>query len=137
MLFINYCHEKHTFTNEELDNIHLFSHQAAVAISNAMLYEDEQKRREVLKIIDEAGRTVTGSLQLDEIFDNLAHQVYELSGERGKRPASPPSPWSKGTTPSCRPPIHPPRRRTSSVPIFPGSTWMKGRTAGSASSDGR
>ena len=85
VLFINYCHEKHSFTSEELANIRLFSHQAAVAISNAMLYTEEQKRREMLKIIDEAGRTVTSSLQLDEIFDNLAHQVYDISGERGER----------------------------------------------------
>jgi GAF domain-containing protein/anti-sigma regulatory factor (Ser/Thr protein kinase) len=84
VLFINYCHKKHTFTDEELANIRLFSLQAAVAISNAMLYEEEQKRREVLKIIDEAGRTVTSSLQLDEIFDNLAKQAHNLTGEKGE-----------------------------------------------------
>jgi len=84
VLFINYCHKKHTFTKEELANIRLFAFQAAVAISNAMLYEDEQKRRMVLKIIDDAGRTVTGSLQLEEIFKNLAHQAYDLTGERGE-----------------------------------------------------
>ena len=83
VLFINYCRKKHTFTEEELSNIRLFSLQAAVAIHNAMLYEDEQKRRQVLSIIDEAGRTVTGSLMLDEIFDSLAREAYQLSGERG------------------------------------------------------
>lgn len=83
VLFINYCHQKHTFTEGELQNIRLFSSQAAVAIGNEMLFEEEQKRREVLKIIDEAGRTVTGTLKLDEIFDNLAQQAYRLSGKEG------------------------------------------------------
>ena len=84
VLFTNYCHGKHTFTKGELEIIDLFSLQAAVAISNAMMYEEEQKRREVLKIIDEAGRTVTSSLKLDEIFDSLVRQAHKLTGEKGQ-----------------------------------------------------
>ena len=84
ILFINYCHEKHIFTTDEISNIHMFSHQAAIAISNAMLYDDEQKHKDVLKIIDEAGRVVTSSMQLDEVFDNLARQAYKLTGEKGE-----------------------------------------------------
>jgi len=84
VLFINYCHSIHHFTKEEKSIIELFSLQAAIAISNAMLYEDEQKRRKVLKIIDEAGRVVTSSLQMDDVFDNLAQQAHKLTGEKGE-----------------------------------------------------
>ena len=84
VLFINYCDERHIFTNEELSIVRLFAHQAALAISNSMLFDEEQKRREVLKIIYEAGRTVTGSLKLDEVIDNLAYQAYSLLRERSE-----------------------------------------------------
>lgn len=84
-LFINYCNQNHTFTKEELTNIRLFSSQAAVAISNAMLFEHEQKQREVLNIINRAGRTVTSHLKIDDIIGVLAFQAYRLTGKEGKR----------------------------------------------------
>jgi len=84
VLFINYANEKHNFTKEDRSSIQLFSLQAAIAIRNAMLYEEMQNRRGVLKIIDEAGRTVTGSLHLNEIISNLAHQALNLTGEKGE-----------------------------------------------------
>ena len=84
VLFINYCNE-HRLTEEELDDIRLFSSLAAVAISNAMLYEDEQDRRKALKIIDAAGRAVTSSLQLDDVCYELAHQAYDLTGKVGEK----------------------------------------------------
>jgi GAF domain-containing protein len=84
VLFINYVGQKHTITPEDLQYIRHFASQAVVAIHNAILYEDVKKRREVLKIIDEAGRTVTSSLHLNKIFKNLAQQAYKLTGLVGK-----------------------------------------------------
>ncbi len=82
-LFINYCEQKHHFTPDELQNIRLFASQAIVAIRNAFLYTEVQERTKVMGIIDEAGRTVTSSLQLDKIFNNLAQQARRLTGEKG------------------------------------------------------
>jgi PAS domain S-box-containing protein len=82
--FINYCHQKHSFTPEELIIVRMFASQAAVAIRNALLYEEEQKRRIVLRIVDEAGRAVTGSLKLDEIFATLAEKACKVTGEKGR-----------------------------------------------------
>ena len=82
VLFINYC-RKHTITDEKLENIDLFAHQAAVAIENNFLFEEEQQRRRALEILNKAGRAVTGSLDLDTIFRTLARQAHELSGKRG------------------------------------------------------
>jgi len=80
ILFINYTGQKHYFSQMDFRDIDHFASQAVVAIQNAVLYEDVRKRKDALKIIDEAGRTVTSFLQLDETLNSLAEQAYKLTG---------------------------------------------------------
>jgi len=84
VMFVNY-RSKHRFTSNELANIELFADQAAVAIRNAQLYEQERRRVASLKALHEAGRAVTSSLNLSEILLRIAEQAWTLSGIYGEK----------------------------------------------------
>jgi GAF domain-containing protein len=77
VMFVNY-RAAHRFTSDELDNIELFANQAAVAIHNAQLYERQQKQTIALHALYEAGRAVTGPLDLDEILKRIVEQAWYL-----------------------------------------------------------
>jgi GAF domain-containing protein len=81
VLFVNY-RSHHRFIEEELINVRLFAHQAAVAIRNAQLYEQERKRAIALEALYKAGKAVTSLLTLDEILDRIAEQAWRLVGQR-------------------------------------------------------
>lgn len=87
VIFVNY-RTPHSFTNDELTNISLFSNQAAVAIRNAQLYERVQKRAEALEALYEAGRAVTSSLELSEIVARLVLQAQRVASSGGKQLSS-------------------------------------------------
>jgi GAF domain-containing protein len=77
VMFVNF-RTLHHFTDDELINIGLFAHQAAVAIRNAQLYERVQKRARALETLYEAGRAVTSSLNSEEILRVIAEQSWRL-----------------------------------------------------------
>lgn len=83
VMFVNY-RQLHRFTDDELTNIELFANQSAVAIRNAQLYQQVQKRAGALQALYEAGRAMTGSLKLNEILPRIAEQAYRLMGTREK-----------------------------------------------------
>jgi PAS domain S-box-containing protein len=83
VMFVNYC-KPHRFTLHERTNIELFANQAAVAISNAQLYEREQKRTESLEALYKAGRAITGSLDEGKILKSIARQAWQIAKSRGK-----------------------------------------------------
>jgi PAS domain S-box-containing protein len=83
IMFINY-RQPHHFTDDEITNIELFAHQAAVAIRNAQLYRQVQKRAEALQALQGTGRIVTSSLDLDEILHRIVEQARRLTRYRGK-----------------------------------------------------
>ncbi len=82
-LFVNY-RQPHQFLQVELEDIELFANQAAVAIHNAQLYEQMQKRTLALKGLHEAGQVLTSSLDTEKILAQIAEQVCRLlnSSER-------------------------------------------------------
>lgn len=84
VMFINYRTE-YRFTGDDLENIELFANQAAVAIHDAQLYEQAQTRADELQIVYEAVKTVTGSLDLEQILAVVAEQVWELMGRDGQK----------------------------------------------------
>jgi len=84
VIFVNY-RSLHRFTSEELTNIELFAHQAAVAIRNAQLYESERKRANALQALYEASQAVTGTLKLDEILDRIVEQVWQVIARLGEQ----------------------------------------------------
>jgi GAF domain-containing protein len=68
VIFVNYRHH-HSFTPDEIDNIKLFAHQAAVAIRNAQLFDERnlQLRRQgmLVKLSEELLSTPTLEDTLD------------------------------------------------------------------------
>jgi GAF domain-containing protein len=68
VIFVNYRHY-HSFTPDEIDNINLFAHQAAVAIRNAQLFDERnsQLRRQgmLVKLSEELLSTPTLQDTLD------------------------------------------------------------------------
>ncbi|MFN8457502.1 MAG: GAF domain-containing protein [Anaerolineae bacterium] len=78
VMFVNF-RTLHRFTDDELTNIGLFAHQAAVAIRNAQLYERVQKRARALQALYYAGQTITGSLKLENILLSIAEQACKLT----------------------------------------------------------
>lgn len=81
LLFVNY-RSHHRFTEEELVNIRLFAHQAAVAIRNAQLFDQERKRAVVLEALHNSGKAVASLLSLDEILERIAEQAWYLVRQR-------------------------------------------------------
>lgn len=83
VMFVNYL-KRHLFTVKERTNIELFASQAAVAISNAQLYESEQKRTQSLEALHKAGQAITGSLDERKILKTIARQAWQIAKSRGK-----------------------------------------------------
>lgn len=81
VIFVNY-RSLHSFTEDELAEIKLFAYQAAVAIHNAQLYEQERKRGNALQAFHQAGQVVTSSLELDKILNHIAEQAWFLVSEK-------------------------------------------------------
>ena len=79
VMFVNY-RNKHRFTQDELTHIKLFANQIAVAIRNAQLLERTRKQAETLEGLYEAGKAVTGLLDLNEILERIAEQAWRLVG---------------------------------------------------------
>ncbi|NJN53754.1 MAG: GAF domain-containing protein [Anaerolineae bacterium] len=84
MLFINY-RKPHHFTEDELRHIELSANQAAVAIHNAQLFERQQRRTAALQALYQAGQAVTGSLNQQQILDDIAEQAWRLVSFTGRR----------------------------------------------------
>ena len=84
IMCVNYRHH-HNFSLDEITTVRLFANQAAVAIRNAQLYKQVRNRADELQALYEAGRIVTGSLDLGEIFNHLAEQAMNLTERDGER----------------------------------------------------
>jgi len=70
------------FSAETRALIDMFIAQASVAIQNARLYRDAQRRREVAEALARVGREITASLDLERIAGVVARGVVELLGGR-------------------------------------------------------
>jgi PAS domain S-box-containing protein len=81
-MFVNF-RSRHRFTDEELTNIELFAHQAAVAIRNAQLFDETIKRTNALQSLYEAGKAVASTLALDETLNHIAEQAWRFTGQYG------------------------------------------------------
>ena len=79
VMFVNYRSE-HRLGAAELNSISLFADQAAIAILNAQLYAQAKRRAEALAALNEAGRVVATSLNLEDTLRQLAKQGLEIVG---------------------------------------------------------
>lgn len=66
------------FTQEDQDAVTLFAAQAAVAIENARLYEEERRRAREWRSLFELGEQVAASLDLDALLQMVVERAQEL-----------------------------------------------------------
>lgn len=83
VMFINY-RQPHQFTPDEVTNIDIFAYQAAVAIHNAQLYDQVQRRANTLQTLYEAGGAISGTLAQPDILEVVAEQAYALMSSYGQ-----------------------------------------------------
>ncbi|HEV8640442.1 MAG TPA: GAF domain-containing protein [Methylomirabilota bacterium] len=70
--------EEREFTPEEKELIGLLADQAAIAISNARLYEGQELRAARLRTLARLNQIVSSSLDLNEVLDGIARAAAEL-----------------------------------------------------------
>lgn len=68
------------FNEEDLRRLMILSNQAAAAIANARLYEQERMRAAHLELVGKIARQVNAVQELDEIFDQVVHLTRETFG---------------------------------------------------------
>ncbi|MFQ5881917.1 MAG: GAF domain-containing protein, partial [Candidatus Methylomirabilales bacterium] len=66
------------FSPEELRLLTSFADQAAIAIQNARLFQETQTRAEKLGALSELSRTITATLDLQQVFDLIIRASTEL-----------------------------------------------------------
>jgi len=71
--------DKH-FQQSEIDLLFNFAHQAAIAIGNAKLYEDSLAKIKQLATLHEVGKTLSSTLDLDELLKKVLELLREQWG---------------------------------------------------------
>jgi signal transduction histidine kinase/HAMP domain-containing protein len=68
------------FSKQELQLLTSIGRQIGVAIDNARLFSAEQRRAEQFRLINEAGRTITSILSVDELVKGIVQLVRDVLG---------------------------------------------------------
>jgi signal transduction histidine kinase/ActR/RegA family two-component response regulator len=68
------------FQQSEIDLLYTFAHQAAIAIGNAKLYEDSLAKIKQLTTLYEIGKTLSSTLDLDELFKRALELLKDRFG---------------------------------------------------------
>ncbi len=71
------------FTPETADVVEMFVAQASVAVQNARLYREAQRRRDVAEVQARLARELTGTLDVDRIAELTTRGIVDLLGVRG------------------------------------------------------
>ena len=65
------------FHPSNLDLIQAIADQAGIAVLNAILYEESQRRARVMTALAESASIITGSLNLDEVLQRILSQISD------------------------------------------------------------
>ncbi|MEE9188915.1 MAG: GAF domain-containing protein [Anaerolineales bacterium] len=65
------------FSAAHLDLIQAIADQAGIAVLNARLYEDSQRRAHVMTALAESASVITASLDLDEVLQRILSQISD------------------------------------------------------------
>jgi len=65
------------FNPSHLDLIQAIADQAGIAVLNAILYEESQRRAQVMTALAESASVITGSLNLDEVLQRILSQISD------------------------------------------------------------
>jgi PAS domain S-box-containing protein len=71
------------FSPDTLEVIEMFIGQASVAIQNARLYREAQRRRDVAEVLAHLGRELTGTLEVERIAALVARGIVALVNVHG------------------------------------------------------
>jgi len=74
----NHSEELQPFTETDAELLNLFAGQAAIAIRNARLYEEAQRRALEQKTLREAALALTKALERDEVIERILAQLQEV-----------------------------------------------------------
>ncbi|MGD2145656.1 MAG: GAF domain-containing protein [Anaerolineae bacterium] len=66
------------YTEDDARLIQTFAQQAAVAIENARLFEEERRQRQLSEALEEAAAAVGSTLELEEVLDRILEQVAHV-----------------------------------------------------------
>jgi signal transduction histidine kinase len=78
------CHAAPIRVSEDAaDVIDMFLGQASVAVRNAQLYREAQRRRDVAETLARVARELTGTLDVERIAEAVTHGLVDLLGTRG------------------------------------------------------
>ncbi len=77
-----FARHRHRFTPDELEILTAFGTQAAIAIQNAQLFTETDRRRRTAEAVGEVGRLVSRSLDLEEVGQRIADSIRSLLGAR-------------------------------------------------------
>jgi len=67
------------FTNTDLVVLSTLADQAAVAIENARLFEESQRRLQEQLLLYEAGQAISSSLEYKQVLETVTHQVVRAT----------------------------------------------------------
>jgi GAF domain-containing protein/CheY-like chemotaxis protein len=70
------------FDDEEVRLVQAFAAQAALALDNARLYEEAQRRLAELATVQRVARAINSTLRLEEVFQAVVHQISAAFGYR-------------------------------------------------------
>jgi len=70
--------EQDHVTEEEIQMLAAFMDQAAVALENARLFEQEREQRELAEALGEAAAAVSSTLHPDQVLDRILEQVERI-----------------------------------------------------------
>ena len=77
LLFVNY-RASQAFDPGQKTIIELFASQAALAIQNARLFQEQQRRNIELELISRAGQAVTSSIDYQQVLKTVLDKVCEM-----------------------------------------------------------
>ena len=66
------------FSQADLDLLSLFANQAATAVENARFFRERERRITELSILDEISRSLSSTLNLDELLETVYQQVGRI-----------------------------------------------------------
>ena len=78
-----YTREAHEFTQQEIDFLTTLAGQAAIAIHNARLYEETERRRREAEELARVARSLTENLDPTAVGERILTSVRELFGVQG------------------------------------------------------
>ncbi|HEY7218239.1 MAG TPA: GAF domain-containing protein, partial [Candidatus Binatia bacterium] len=82
-VFNLYTKEEHEFSAEEIDFLLTLAGQAAIAINNARLYEETERRRREAEELASIARSLTETLDMKVIGERVVSSVLKLFGVKG------------------------------------------------------